>query len=27
VVPAGDEHRGEPDRTAYDALVRLVRTA
>ena len=26
VVPAGDEHRGEPDRTAYDALVRLVRT-
>ena len=25
VVPAGDEHRGEPDRTAYDALVRLVR--
>jgi SAM-dependent methyltransferase len=27
VVPADDEHRGEPDRTAYDALVRLVRTA
>ncbi len=35
VVPAadgpgndsGDEHRGEPDRTAYDCLVRLVRTA
>jgi SAM-dependent methyltransferase len=27
VVPAGDEHGGEPDRTAYDALVRLVRTA
>jgi SAM-dependent methyltransferase len=26
-VPAGDEHRGEPDRTAYDCLVRLVRTA
>jgi SAM-dependent methyltransferase len=26
VVPANDEHRGEPDRTAYDALVRLVRT-
>jgi SAM-dependent methyltransferase len=26
VVPAGDEHGGEPDRTAYDALVRLVRT-
>jgi SAM-dependent methyltransferase len=26
--PAGrDEHRGEPDRTAYDCLVRLVRTA
>jgi SAM-dependent methyltransferase len=35
VVPAAgphgdaqaDEHRGEPDRTAYDCLVRLVRTA
>jgi SAM-dependent methyltransferase len=27
VVPAGDEHHGEPDRTAYDCLVRLVRTA
>ena len=27
VVPADDEHRGEVDRTAYDALVRLVRTA
>ncbi|MGZ8742499.1 MAG: class I SAM-dependent methyltransferase [Nocardioides sp.] len=27
VVPADDEHGGEPDRTAYDALVRLVRTA
>lgn len=26
VVPPDDEHRGEPDRTAYDALVRLVRT-
>jgi SAM-dependent methyltransferase len=26
VVPANDEHRGEPDRTAYDALVRLART-
>lgn len=25
VVPADDEHRGEPDRTAYDAVVRLVR--
>jgi SAM-dependent methyltransferase len=25
-VPAGDEHRGEPDRTAWDAVVRLVRT-
>jgi hypothetical protein len=27
VVPPGDDHRGEPDRTAYDALVHLVRTA
>ena len=27
VVDAGEAHRGEPDRTAYDALVRLVRTA
>ena len=33
VVPApepdgpGDDHRGEPDRVAYDALVHLVRTA
>jgi SAM-dependent methyltransferase len=26
-VSADDEHRGEPDRTAYDCLVRLVRTA
>ncbi len=26
LVPAGDEHRGEPDRTAYDCLVRLVRS-
>ncbi len=26
-VPADDEHRGEPDRTAYDAVVRLVRTS
>lgn len=27
VVPADDDHGGEPERTAYDALVRLVRTA
>lgn len=27
VVPADDEHGGEPERTAYDVLVRLVRTA
>ncbi len=26
-VPPDDEHRGEPDRTAYDALVHLRRTA
>jgi SAM-dependent methyltransferase len=26
-VSPDDEHRGEPDRTAYDCLVRLVRTA
>ncbi|QNN51650.1 class I SAM-dependent methyltransferase [Nocardioides mesophilus] len=26
-VPAADGHGGEPERTAYDALVRLVRTA
>jgi SAM-dependent methyltransferase len=26
-VAPDDEHRGEPDRTAYDCLVRLVRTA
>ena len=27
VVPAGDEHGGEPDRTAWDALVHVVRRA
>jgi SAM-dependent methyltransferase len=27
VVPPGDDHGGEPERTAYDALVHLVRTA
>lgn len=27
LVPAADGHGAEPDRTAYDALVRLVRTA
>ena len=27
VVTPGDDHRGEPERTAYDALVHLVRTA
>jgi SAM-dependent methyltransferase len=27
VEAAGDEHRGEAERTAYDCLVRLVRTA
>jgi hypothetical protein len=26
VVPPSGEHRGEPDRTAWDCLVRLVRT-
>ena len=25
VVPAGDDHGGEPDRVAWDALVHLVR--
>jgi hypothetical protein len=25
VVPPSGEHRGEPDRTAWDCLVRLVR--
>ncbi|CAN5437074.1 class I SAM-dependent methyltransferase [soil metagenome] len=27
IVAAGDDHRGEPARTAYDCLVRVVRTA
>jgi hypothetical protein len=27
IVEPADDHGGEPARTAYDALVRLVRTA
>jgi hypothetical protein len=26
IVEPGDDHRGEPAKTAYDALVQLVRT-